>query len=152
MSNPSASPTQPSLIRRLTLPLVGAVIAGFAAYNYFIVLAPVAGWVDGTGKITAVDQRRLKDGTKITIRYVPRIRYQDRAGAIHTVPTITGMGKPPTVGQIVDIFYNPKQPAQVLLGSLSNLKLMPMIFGGVGVIIFAFGLYRLRRPNNASTD
>jgi hypothetical protein len=87
------------------------------------------GWVVVQGRVVDMRVSRTGDGTT----YVPVAEYTDAAGAIHRVASSISSSGRPTIGEAIEVAYDPLSP--------SDSRVIGGVAGSFWLIVSGFGLF-----------
>lgn len=116
--------------------LVLSVIAAFLVYDTesFVERAVLA-----HGQVVAVEQVSAGRGGSATS---PIVKYTGQEGEQRTFRpqrTTTRALMPSGLGETVDLLYDKTNPVDVRFASVWELYLLPILFGGIAVLLFCWG-------------
>ena len=123
------------------IPLIFIAIGG--AFLFFSI-SRLSNQTTTTGVIVNVETSSDSDGTT----YRPVIEFTADDGFTYTFTGRIGSSSRPTVGNSIEVLYDPADPQGATEKTFSNLWLFPIAFGGFGLIfllLMAFGKGRLSR-------
>lgn len=86
---------------------------------------------------TVVDQYRKKDDKTSEVVYFPVIEFPASGMEKFRFRGSAGSFNSPgyELGTVVDVLYNPRNPANATMGSMKQLWMGPLIAGGVGLLL-----------------
>lgn len=85
-----------------------------------------------TGTVVELVRSRDKDGDVV---YYPIVQYTPDNGDRVTFKSNVGSSHAPSVGEKVQIVYNPQNPKQAAIDTFTDLWLLPVVFTGIGGLI-----------------
>lgn len=119
----------------LLIPLIFLMVGG--AWLYFSI-ARVANQSTATGVVVDIDTSRDSDGDT---SYRPVVEFVAENGQTYRFTGRTGSSSRPTVGEPIDVLYDPADPQGATEKTFTNLWLFPLIFGGIGLLVFGFMVF-----------
>ena len=83
---------------------------------------------------------QARSGSSSSRAYFPVLRYRTQKGATHEVTSSVGSNPPRyKEGDSVVVLYDPVDPTHVRIHTFSNVWLVPMILGLIGVVFILVG-------------
>ncbi len=79
-------------------------------------------------------------GSKSGKQYYPVVEFRSEDGRLYTFKSNHSAAEPEyQIGQTVTVYYNPAEPAEAQIEGMTELLLMGLIFGGIGLIFCSIG-------------
>lgn len=134
------------IIAASLLLVVGLVCLAVAATTYLVTNRFVATAEQTTGTVTGLEERtstrRDADGhTRRRTVFVPVVRFTTTDGEAVEFRGSNGSDPPAhDVGDTVTVAYDPDDPSGARIVGFADLYLLPLIFGGVGLVLTAAGV------------
>ena len=114
--------------------LAGGTIWGLDVYPVFRDNLPARG--------TVVEEVAERRDTSSDVAYFPVIEFPtaDKTAVRFRAPTGSAGAPGYEVGDVVDVLYDPRNPANARIGSFGQLWSGPLTTGGLGLILFLLSL------------
>lgn len=115
---------------------VGLLAAGVATFIH--TMRFVAGAERATGTVIDLDSRTDSDG----VTFYPVVRFTTAEG--RTVEFVSSSGSSPpseSVGDEVEVLYDPDDPTDAQLSGFFHLWLWPLVLGPLGILVGFFALF-----------
>lgn len=131
------------------IPIAFLVFGGFWLFTSIV---RVSNQSTAIGVVVDVDQSRDSDGD---ISYRAVVDFVAADGINYRFTARTGSSSRPTVGDTIEVLYDPADPAGATEKTFLNLWLFPIMFGGFGLlflVVMAFAVGRSRRKREVGGD
>ena len=115
----------------------GMVFAGIGAWTYISDLDLVENGARAQGTVVGMDRRYDSDSGST---YRPIVEYRDEGGTQHRFVSSVG-SSPPAFdrGEQVEVIYDPWSPEDAIIDSFTTRYLLPLAFGGFGLVFGGIG-------------
>jgi len=127
------TPKKQSIVAGLLILLFGAIFAGVGGFF----AARSLSFSHDAAHTEGVVVRHERSGDKGS--RVPVVRYEVD-GTSHELRSEIGSSSPPALHSKVAVLYKTADPSQAQIDSFVQRRLFPLIFGGIGGLVFLVGL------------
>jgi len=115
----------------------GLTFAAIGGWVYFDDLDLVNNGARAPGTVIDLEGRRDSDGDTV---YSPVVEFHDQSGAMHRFTGNVASSPPSfTRGEQVEVIYDPWSPGLAMIDSFSTRFLLPLAFGGFGLVFGGIG-------------